>query len=68
MDKAVAAVGRRTVCELPSANVPPPLTVPSALGDALTAIVSYLGVTVSVVTRVVLPLLLVVLLKLMLLM
>jgi hypothetical protein len=26
-----------TVRELPSANVPPPLAVPSALGEALTA-------------------------------
>src|ERR1700687_3023545 len=25
-----------TVCELPAANVPPPLTVPSELGEALT--------------------------------
>jgi hypothetical protein len=25
-----------TICELPSANVPPPLTVPSPLGEALT--------------------------------
>jgi len=28
-----------TVCELPATNVPPPLTVPSALGEALTAMV-----------------------------
>ena len=28
-----------TVTELPAANVPPPLTVPSALGEALTATV-----------------------------
>jgi hypothetical protein len=28
-----------TVCEVPPANVPPPLTVPSALGEALTLIV-----------------------------
>jgi hypothetical protein len=28
-----------TVCELPDANVPPPLTLPSALGEALTTIV-----------------------------
>jgi hypothetical protein len=48
----VAAI---TVCELPSANVPPPLTVPSALGEALTVIVCYLGLTVSVARRVVLP-------------
>jgi hypothetical protein len=53
-----------TVCELPSANLPPPLTVPSALGDALTVISYCLGLTVSVATRVVLPWLLVVLLKL----
>jgi hypothetical protein len=26
-----------TVCEVPSANLPPPLTVPSALGEALTS-------------------------------
>jgi hypothetical protein len=33
-----------TVSELPAANVPPPLTVPSALGEALTAIVYCTGV------------------------
>ena len=56
-----------TVCELPPTKVPPPLTVPSALGEALTAMVYCLGATVSVATRVVFPWLLVVLLKLMLL-
>jgi hypothetical protein len=50
-----------TVCELPPANVPPPLTVPSALGEALTVIVYCLGATVSVARRVVFPWLLVVL-------
>jgi hypothetical protein len=27
-----------TVCELPAVNVPPPLTVPAVLGEALTEI------------------------------
>ena len=31
-----------TVCEVPSVNVPPPLTVPSALGDASTVILNCL--------------------------
>jgi hypothetical protein len=44
-----------TVYELPPANVPPPLTVPSALGDASTVILNCLGLTVSVARRVVLP-------------
>jgi hypothetical protein len=40
-----------TVTELPAANVPPPLTVPSALGEALTATVSCVALTVRVARR-----------------
>ena len=50
-----------------SQKLPPPPTVPSALGEALTAMVYCLGVTFSVATRVVFPWPLVVLLKLILL-
>jgi hypothetical protein len=50
-----------TVCELPSANVPPPLTVPSAEGVALAERVYCFGLTVSVATRAVFPWLLLVL-------
>jgi len=59
-----------TVCELPAANVPPPLTVPAALGEAVTATATVYcaAETVRVAMRVVFPRLLVVLLKLMLLM
>jgi hypothetical protein len=39
-----------TVCELPAANVPPPLTVPPALGDALTATVYCVCAAVAAVT------------------
>jgi hypothetical protein len=56
-----------TVREVPAANVPPPLTAPSALGDASIVILNCLGVTVSVATRVALCWLVVVSLKLMLL-
>jgi hypothetical protein len=52
-----------TICELPSANVPPPVTVPSAVGEALTASLYCFGLTVRVAVRVVFPWLLLVLLK-----
>jgi hypothetical protein len=52
-----------TVSKLPSANVRPPLTVPSAEGEALTVRVYRFGLTISVAARVVFPWLLVVLLK-----
>src|SRR6516225_12232713 len=52
-----------TVCELPSAKVPAPLTVPSAVGEAVTESLYCFGLTTSVATRVVFPWLLVVLLK-----
>ena len=54
-----------TVCEVPSGNLPPPLTVPEVLGEALTVIVYGLGLTVSAAARVVFPWPFVVLLKLM---
>ena len=41
-----------TVTELPAANVPPPLTVPSALGEALTATVYCVAAVVKLATRV----------------
>ena len=43
-----------TVRELPAANVPPPLTVPPALGEALTAMVYCVAATVRVARRLVL--------------
>jgi hypothetical protein len=48
-----------TVRELPSANVPPPLTVPPARGEALTVSLYCLGLTISVATRAMFPWLLV---------
>ena len=50
-----------TVHELPSANVPPPLTVPSARGEASTVSLYCFGLTIRVATRVVFPWLFVVL-------
>jgi len=44
-----------TVCVLPCTNVPPPLSVPSAAGEALTLIVYSFGVRFSVASRVVFP-------------
>jgi hypothetical protein len=55
-----------TVRELPSANVPPPLTAPSAVRDALRVRLYCLGLTISVARRLVFPWLLVVLWKSML--
>jgi len=41
--------------ELPSANVPAPLTVPSAVGEAVTESLYCFGLTTSVAARVVFP-------------
>jgi len=52
VDKSVGVIGRGgTVTELPAANVPPPLTVPPALGEALTATVSCVTTVVKLATR-----------------
>jgi hypothetical protein len=45
-----------TVCELPAANVPPPLTVPPALGEALTATVYCVAVGVKFEVLALMPL------------
>jgi len=55
-----------TVCKLPPKKVPPPLTTPSALGDALTSTVYSAGTTVRNASRNLFPWPLLVLMKLML--